>query len=60
MPDARSPDRETVHELKNHMGVVVSFAQLLLRQLPASEPGRSHVLAIDRAARAALDAAARL
>lgn len=50
------PDRETdlLHQFKNHLAIVVGFCDLLVDELPASDPKRGDILEIHRAARAAM------
>jgi len=44
-------DRKTAHELNNQLGVIVSFAELLLDELDAEYRHRGEIEAIDCAAR---------
>ena len=42
-------DRNVTHELNNQLGVIVSFAELLLEELDAKSRHRGDIEAIDRA-----------
>ena len=44
-------DRNVTHELNNQLGVIVSFAELLLEELDAKSRHRGDIEAIDRAVR---------
>jgi hypothetical protein len=44
---------ELLHQLKNHLGVIVGFAELLLAEFPDDDPRRSDMLQIREAAAAA-------
>lgn len=50
----RDADQEFQHALRNQIGVIVGFADLLLADLPGDDPRASDVHEIQRAARAAL------
>lgn len=54
MPDAERREPEALHALRNHLAVVVSFAGLLLEDLPESDPRHGDVLEIQNAALAAM------
>ena len=45
------PDRKLAHELSNQLGIVISYAELLLEELDAADPNRRDLAAIDRASR---------
>ena len=46
---------ELLHRLRNHLAVVVSYADLLLQEMPDNDPRRGDVLEIRDAGRAASD-----
>ena len=54
LPDRAIDHHPILHEFKNHLAVVIGFAELLLRDLPEDDPQRGDVLEILRAGRAAL------
>jgi len=43
--------RSLAHELSNQLGIVISYAELLLGELDAADPNRRDLDAIDRASR---------
>lgn len=43
--------RKLAHELSNQLGIVISYAELLLEELDAADPNRRDLDAIDRASR---------
>lgn len=45
---------EVLHQLKNHLGVVIGFAELLLAEYPDDDPRRGDMLQIRAAAAAAI------
>ncbi|OFW14810.1 MAG: hypothetical protein A3F70_11960 [Acidobacteria bacterium RIFCSPLOWO2_12_FULL_67_14] len=45
---------DLVHEFKNHLAVIVGFCDLLLRELPDTDPRREDVLQMQKAGRDAL------
>lgn len=45
---------QLVHEFKNHLSVIVGFCDVLLRDLPEGDLKRADVVAIQRAALAAV------
>lgn len=51
--DVADGDR-LVHELKNHLAVIVGFCDVLINELPESDPKRADVLEMHRAALAAV------
>jgi hypothetical protein len=53
MSDQRDKESEVIHQFRNHLAVVVSFADLLLLELPEDDPHRADVLEILKAAQAA-------
>lgn len=55
MSDASVPESPLIHRMRNHLAVVVSFAELLLLDMPESDPRRADVLEIKKAALAAMD-----
>ena len=46
---------ELLHRLRNHLAVIVSYADLLLLDLPESDPRRGDIIEIRDAGRAAAD-----
>jgi hypothetical protein len=46
---------ELLHRLRNHLAVIVSYADLLLQEMPAEDPRRGDVVEIRNAGRAASD-----
>ena len=47
-------DRTFVHDMKNYLGIVIGYANLLLEDMPADDPRRADVDEIRRAGNAAL------
>jgi hypothetical protein len=47
-------EHEELHQLKNQLGVVVGFAELLLDEFPDDDPRRADMLQIHAAATAAM------
>lgn len=54
MSDPRHKESEVIHQFRNHLAVVISFADLLLLELPEDDAHRTDVLEIHKAARAAM------
>jgi hypothetical protein len=54
MSDEHDRESAVVHQFRNHLAVVVSFADLLLLELPEGDPHRGDVLEILKAAQAAI------
>jgi hypothetical protein len=54
MSDSPKYEPEILHKLKNHLGVVVGFAELLLAEFPDDDPRRADMLQIAEAAGAAM------
>ncbi len=54
MPEARPYEPDSIHRLKNHLAVIVSFSELLLRDLPENDPHRADVSDIHEAGIAAM------
>ena len=52
---ARTSDSEVVHLLKNHLGIVISYAELLLDATPADNPLHADLIIMRQAAQDALD-----
>jgi signal transduction histidine kinase len=46
-----APHRKLAHELGNQLGIVISYAELLLEELDAEHPKRSAIDTIDRGSR---------
>jgi hypothetical protein len=53
MSDPRH-EPKPMHQLRNHLAVVITFAELLLEELPADDPHRADVLEIHKAGTAAI------
>ena len=47
-------DRAFVHDMKNYLGIVIGYANLLLEEMPAGDPRRADVDEIRKAGNAAL------
>jgi hypothetical protein len=55
MPDQpMQGEDEILHQLKNHLAIVVGFCDLLLEELPEEDPRHADILEVDKAARAAM------
>jgi signal transduction histidine kinase len=54
MPETPRYEPELLHELKNHLSVVVGFAELLLDEFPDDDPRRADMEQIQTAAAAAM------
>jgi hypothetical protein len=44
-----------MHQLRNHLAVVITFAELLLQELPGDDPHRADVMEIRKAGIAAMN-----
>lgn len=44
-----------IHQLKNHLSVIVGFCDLLLTDMPADDPKRGDIQEMRKAGQAALD-----
>ena len=55
-----SPEPDPLHQLKNHLSIIVGYSELLLGELDDADPRRVDVLEIEKAARAALGLVPRL
>jgi hypothetical protein len=51
----RTTESEVVHQVKNHLGIVISYAELLLDSTPADDPLHADLIIIRQAARDALE-----
>lgn len=52
---ADAGDRSDVlHELKNHLFVVVAYCKILLAEVPETDPRHKDIVEIDKATRAAV------
>ena len=47
-------DRSFVHDMKNYLGIIIGFANLLLDDMPADDPRRADVDEIRKAGDGAL------
>lgn len=54
MSDSPQYEPEILHQLKNHLGVVVGFAELMLAECPDDDPRRADLQHIAAAAAAAM------
>jgi hypothetical protein len=54
MSETRPPESPLIHRLRNHLAVVVSFAELLLLDMPAADPKRADIVEMKKAAMAAM------
>ena len=54
MSDPLRYEPEIVHKLRNHLGVVIGFAELLLTEFPDDDPRRADMLQIKASAAAAM------
>jgi hypothetical protein len=51
---AEPGNAQVVHQLKNHLAVIVGYCDLLLADTPAADPRRADLLDIYKAARDAM------
>jgi hypothetical protein len=49
------PESPLVHQLKNHLSIVIGFCDLLLGDLPQDDPKRVDIQEMRKAGQAALD-----
>jgi hypothetical protein len=54
MRDRPIEEDDLVHNLKNHLSIIVGFCDLLLDELPPEDPRHADVLEVHKAARAAM------
>ena len=54
MSDAPGREPEVIHRFKNHLAVMISFADLLMLEMPKDSPHRADVAEIHKAGRAAM------
>ena len=54
MSDSPRQEPEILHQLKNHLGVVAGFAELLLAEFPDDDPRREDMLQIVESVAAAM------
>jgi signal transduction histidine kinase len=47
--------REAVHDLNNHLAVILNYANFVIEDTPADDPRREDLLEIQRAAQRARD-----
>jgi len=47
-------DSEAMHQLKNHLSVIIGFCDLLLREVPADDPKHADLLEMRKAGDAAM------
>ena len=56
----RSEDSPVLHELKNHLSVIVGYCDLLLRNMPADDRTRGDIVEMHKAGQAAIELLPRL
>ena len=54
MSDQHPPESRRIHNVRNHLAVIVGFCDLLLAEIPESDRKRADILEIRKAAEAAL------
>jgi hypothetical protein len=54
MSDPSGGEPEVLHRFKNHLAVMISFADLLMLEMPADSPHRADLAEIHKAGRAAI------
>ena len=54
MAEPDGADLDAVHTFKNHLAIIIGFADLVLSEMAEDDPRRMDVLEIHRAAHAAL------
>ena len=55
MTDAGAQESPLVHQLKNHLSIVIGFCDLLLGDLPQDDPKRVDIQEMRKAGQAALE-----
>jgi hypothetical protein len=55
MTTSGMPESPLVHQLKNHLAIVIGFCDLLLGDLPKDDPKRADIQEMRKAGQAALD-----
>jgi signal transduction histidine kinase len=50
----RTPEPDVVHQLKNHLGIVIGYTELLIESTPSDDRLRDDLSTIQQAARDAL------
>jgi hypothetical protein len=56
----QTTESELVHQLKNHLGIVITYAELLIDSTPAEDPLHADLIIIRQAARDAIGLTAHL
>jgi hypothetical protein len=56
----QTTESEVVHQLKNHLGIVISYAELVMDSTSADDPLQADLIIIRQAARDALGLTAHL
>ena len=51
-PPAESP---LLHQFKNHLSIIVGFCDLLIAEIPETDPHHHDILEVHKAARAAME-----
>lgn len=54
MPDRPGHEPELLHELKNHLSIIVGFCDMLLADLPEQNPMHADILEVRKAGFAAI------
>ena len=54
MSDEQPHEPDLFHEFKNHLSIIVGFCDLLLVELPDTDPRRTDILEVHKAGRAAM------
>lgn len=54
-PDQVANDALVLHQMKNHLSVIVGFCYLLLQDLQEDDPKYADILEVSQAGRAALE-----
>ena len=54
MSDQQQYEPKLLHQFKNHLSIVVGFCDILLVELPESDPRHADLLEVHKAARAAM------
>jgi len=49
-----SPSRPFVHDIKNHLGIIIGYSSLLLDELPPEDPRRTDIDEIRKAGESAI------
>ena len=55
MSSGMPPESPLIHQLKNHLAIVIGFCDLLLSDLPKDDPKRGDIQEMRKAGQAALE-----